>query len=264
METTTLTTPGQQPADADLIDLFAPGSSESLASPTVFSALSRSRLARDLHDSVGQALFALLVEIRVALDRGQAGRDDLLILERAAQQAVDSVRAVAYRLRSRRSDDALGEARDYGERLQSALGRSLNWIDTRSNRRLGNRVARALAWCVREAVTNAVRHGAASTVEVRLRDSDGRIQITIRDDGTGFLPQAFGLGADGRGLGMLGCAERMAEVSGVFVVRSSPGEGTLVCLEAPRYLRAAPATTSTDQPLPTSTEHRPAAAAVAG
>jgi signal transduction histidine kinase len=179
----------------------------------------------------------MLVEIRVALDRGEAGRDDLLTLEREAVTALQSVRALAYRIRRGTGEDALAGAREYGERLLGATGRLFRWIDNRANPRLAHKVARALAWSIREAITNAVEHGAAGTVDVRLVEAGGRIQVTIRDDGAGFVPQPIAPAADGTGLGLLGSSERMAEVGGIFTIRSRPGEGTVVSLEAPRYLK---------------------------
>ena len=64
-------------------------------------------------------------------------------------------------------------------------------------------------------VTNAINHGLAGIVEVRLLESEGRLRVTIRDDGTGFEPDALHATPEGRGLGLLGNAERMAEIGGI-------------------------------------------------
>jgi signal transduction histidine kinase len=198
---------------------------------------SRSRLARELHDTVGQSINALLMEIRVAIDRGQAGLDDLLILEQEAEAALQHVRALAYRVRRRAMSDPLLEAKRYGERLVALGGAGFRWIDQRTNPQLARKVAGEIASIIRESVTNAVRHAGAALVEVKLTEADGRVRVTIRDDGTGFSPMELKPSADGRGLGLLGNSERMAELGGVFTVRSRPGDGTVVVLEAPRYVR---------------------------
>jgi len=198
---------------------------------------SRTRLARELHDGVGQSLTGLLVEIRVALDRGEAGRDDLLIIEREAQRALQAVRALAYGVRQRPAANLLADARRYGDRLLTATGGVLHWVDERAGVRLGHAVARRLAWSIRESITNAVRHGGAGLVEVRLSESGGRVRVSVRDDGIGFLPNEVWTTPDGRGLGLLGNAERMAEVGGIFEIQSQPGEGTVILLEAPCHLR---------------------------
>ncbi len=234
---------------------------------TGFSGLPRgrrSRLSRDLHDGVGQSLTTLLVEIRVAIERGHATRDDLLILEREAEKALASVRAVAYRVRQRADHvDPLGRAQRYAERLVAVSGATLRWIDERLTGRLSPQVAKEVAWSIRESVTNAINHGLAGVIEVRLLESEGRLRVTIRDDGMGFEPDTLHATPEGRGLGLLGNAERMAEIGGIFTIRSRPGEGAVVILEAPRFSRrsGAEATAQTSMSQLLDADHRLAAAA---
>lgn len=231
-------TPHEPRTVIDLTDIATPLRLGGNGLPGTASS-ARSRLARELHDGVGQSLFTLLIEIRVALGRGEAGRDDLLILEHEAREALQAVRAIAYRVRRRSSDDPLRGARAYGERVARATGRGFRWMDTRGHTRLAPRVARALAWCIREATTNAIRHGSAGSVDVRLADCGGSIQVTVRDDGAGFELHPLAPTLDGWGLGLLSSSERMDEVGGVYSIRSRPGEGTVVSLEAPRYRKPA-------------------------
>jgi signal transduction histidine kinase len=198
----------------------------------------RSRLARDLHDGVGQSITGLLVDIRVAIERGYASRDDLLLIERETENALNALRALAYQVRTRSPHlDPFLQARRYAEHLLVASGATLRWIDERAGRRLAPRVATELACSIRESVTNAIAHGRARLVEVRLAESDGRVRVSVRDDGVGFEPDTLEPTPEGRGLGLLGTAERMAEIGGIFTLRSRPGEGTVVVLEAPRFLR---------------------------
>jgi two-component system, NarL family, sensor histidine kinase UhpB len=222
----------------------------------------RSGLARDLHDGVGQSLIALLIEIRVALDRGEAGPDDLVILERQAENALHAVRALAYRVRQHPAEDPLADARRYGEHLLTGTGGALHWIDERPGVRMTARISKQVAWSIRESITNAVRHGRARNVEVRLRQDDRKVLVTVRDDGVGFSPEAIRPTADGRGLGLIGNAERMLEVGGAFTVRSRPGAGTEVLLEAPQDLRRTNARRRTAAvSLPLDFERGPQAAA---
>jgi signal transduction histidine kinase len=209
--------------------------------PVALNAIStsRDRLARDLHDGVGQSINALLVQIRVALMRGEAGLDDLRVLEVEAQNALQSIRILAYGVRRRPASDPLEEARLYAERLLMGSGTTLVWMDERSGTRLSRKLARQLAWSLRESVTNAARYARAQTIEVRLSDFDNEVQVMIRDDGVGFSPEDVEPTADGRGLGLLGNAERMAEVGGFVEVRSSQGKGTVVLLGAPIAPRSA-------------------------
>jgi len=93
---------------------------------------------------------------------------------------------------------------------------------------------REIGRVVKESVTNVVRHANAKRVRVRLEYPDGRIRVTVHDNGIGFTPHDVRPSRDGRGLGLVGNAERMARLGGVFDVRSSPKGGTLVLIEAPR------------------------------
>jgi two-component system, NarL family, sensor histidine kinase NreB len=197
-------------------------------------------LARDLHDGVGQSIGALLVQIRVALARGVAGPADLRVFEEEAQNALSSVRALAYGLRRDSAREPLEVTRRYAERILEGTPTTLAWIDNRKVGRLSAKVARHLAWSIRESITNVAHYASASLVEVRLEESGRAVRATVRDDGIGFSPETFQLTADGRGLGLLGNAERMAEIGGIFRVISSPGQGTHVVLEAPRSLRRSP------------------------
>ena len=203
-----------------------------------FPWTTRNRLARDLHDGVGESINSLLVQIRVALARGAADIDDLRVLEQEAQHALKAMRALAYGVR-RSASDPFEDARLYSEHMLAASGVSLLWVDERAGPRLTHKVAKQLAWSIRESVTNAARHARAGTVEVQFLESDYGVQVIIRDDGVGFTPDGIRPTPDGRGLGLLGNAERMAEVGGSFTLRSSPGEGTVVRLKVPYAHRTA-------------------------
>jgi two-component system sensor histidine kinase DegS len=87
---------------------------------------------------------------------------------------------------------------------------------------------------VKESISNVVRHARAKNVRIRLEYPNGLIRITIQDDGVGFTMHQVRPSRDGRGLGLVGNAERMARLGGVFDVRTSRKGGTLVLIEAPR------------------------------
>lgn len=233
---------GAQLTVATAADAVLASASPRVPSMAAPARTGRHRLARDLHDGVGESINTLLVQIRLALARGEAGLEDLRLLEQGAQNAMQSVRALAYGARRGAKSNPLEEARLYAEQLLMASGVSLTWIDELLGIRLTNKLATQLGWAVRESVTNVARHANARAVEVRLNELEGRVRVTVRDDGDGFLPEAVKVGTDGRGLGLLGNAERMAEVGGLFSVRSSPGDGAEVLLEAPLRSRQDPET----------------------
>ena len=83
-------------------------------------------------------------------------------------------------------------------------------------------------------MTNALRHGAANNMHVRFERRDGRVRMTIRDDGRGFDPVTTLDEAAARGhLGVVGMRERVRARSGKFELNSEPGGGTTVAVELP-------------------------------
>jgi len=90
-------------------------------------------------------------------------------------------------------------------------------------------VREALVRIVREAVTNAARHGRASLVRVELQDDGDLLRLRVLDDGVGFDPRT----ADG-GFGLRSMRERAGGVGGRARISSTPGHGTAVDVEVPR------------------------------
>jgi signal transduction histidine kinase len=197
--------------------------------------LERQRLAREVHDGVGQALSALLVQVRCAMTEGHAGPDDLQVLERTACWAVESARALAYDIR--RLEGGIGtleEARGYAQTMLRSVHCRLSWTEERTDVKIAGRVLREIAQLIKESVTNIVRHGQATSARIRVEYPDGRIRVSIHDDGGGFALANARPHTDGRGPGLVGGSERLARIGGLFSVHSSPTQGTLVVMEAPR------------------------------
>jgi signal transduction histidine kinase len=97
---------------------------------------------------------------------------------------------------------------------------------------VGNKVLREIARVVKESVNNIVRHANANVVRVRIQYPQGRIRVTVQDNGIGFSPKEISLTREGRGLGLLGNRERLERIGGSFAVRSAKARGTWVVAEA--------------------------------
>jgi len=197
----------------------------------------RQRLARDVHDEIGQALTALLVHVRFAISQGHAEPDELKILEQAARRALDGARALAYGFRQLdRGIGPLEEARSFAETVLRGARCRLSWVEERDDAKVGRKTLRELCRVIKEAISNIARHAHADMVKIRIEYPDGLIRVTIRDNGVGFSVRDARPAEDGRGLGLVGSAERLARVGGGFDVRSAPKRGTVVVIEAPRNL----------------------------
>jgi signal transduction histidine kinase len=197
-------------------------------------AVERQRLAREVHDQVGQGLTTLLVRLRTLIARDPADVDELRILERMAQESMNGARAVAYGIRQiGHSGDPLEEAHRYADTVLRAARCRLSWLEEATDVRVPPRIAREVARVINESVTNVVRHARANAVRIHLAFPPGRIRVVIHDDGIGFSSDQFTVTKDGRGLGLLGNTERLARLGGMFNVCSSPDGGTSVLVEAP-------------------------------
>jgi signal transduction histidine kinase len=193
----------------------------------------RRKLSRELHDEVGQAMSALLVELGNLASVLPAEND---VLQRRVQEVrklaennVGVVRNMALLLRPSMLDD-LG------------LVPALNWQAREVARRTGTKVRvdaedvaddlpddyrTCIYRVVQEALHNATRHAKAATVKVTVRREEAAVRVAIQDDGAGFDPR------HGKGMGILGMEERVRHLAGVFKVESAPGRGTTVSIFLP-------------------------------
>jgi signal transduction histidine kinase len=193
----------------------------------------RARLARDLHDSVTQTIFSLGMLARAAQAQQQRGAAALPgTLDRIAALATDALaemRALLFELRP----GALVE-----EGLTAALAKLVAAVQVRSDvpvtfmgessARLGTAAETAVFRIVQEALNNAVKHARASAIAVAVREEDGRLVVTVHDDGIGFEP-----GGGGGGLGMATMRERAAATGIGYRCVSTSGAGTTITVDAP-------------------------------
>jgi signal transduction histidine kinase len=200
----------------------------------------RARVARDLHDEIGQALTSVLLGVRlVQTSLGAEPLDRKHLLERTdevrqvATDALGDVQRLAFELRPTVLDD-LG--------LIPALRRLVGEISSRhpvtvdfvvSHLAPGDRLAPDVETTayrvVQEALTNVVRHAQASTCSVLLARVQNRLRLVVEDNGIGYEVTQTREG----GLGLRGISERAALVGGIVRITSSPGEGTVVAMEVP-------------------------------
>ena len=207
-------------------------------------AAERARLARDLHDSVSQALFSMSMHARTAqlalarvphADGGPLARAVGQLRELAAG-ALAEMRALIFELRP----DALTE-----EGLVAALARQAAAISAREQLPVTVQgpeeplplAAGAAEHCYRivlEALHNTVKHAAASHATVTIAATDGSVRVSVADDGTGFDPA---LARPGH-LGLRTMAERARAAGGGLEIVTAPGAGTRVQLTVPAVLAA--------------------------
>jgi PAS domain S-box-containing protein len=206
--------------------------------------LERQRIARELHDSVGQALggvkFGLeTCEAQIAAGATAAAAKTLRQFAGRIQSVVEEVRRISMNLRPSTLDDlgilpTLGwftrEFRTIYHQLELEVQ-----IDLQEDE-IAVPVKTAIYRIVQEAFNNVVSHSGARSVRLALRRAGGQIELRIQDDGAGFDTAAFGATDEsGRGLGLASMRERGEVTGGRFSLHSARAQGTTVCVSWPSY-----------------------------
>lgn len=188
----------------------------------------RLRIARELHDEVGQALTAVMLRLeQAARAEPQAARQEVVAAREEVRETLEEVREIAKRLRPEALDD-LG--------LPAALAALTNVVSRRAHVRISRRIDAELPpfgpeeelvvyRVAQEALTNVVRHSGVEDAEVVLRTRAAGAELVVRDRGVGFAPASAGAGSGFRGM-----RERALLVGADLEIRSGPGEGTEVRL----------------------------------
>jgi signal transduction histidine kinase len=216
------------------------------------------RIARELHDELGQVLTGLKMELtRVSRTAGGSDccppgdRRERALSEMSEQvdRAIDSVRRISSELRSPVLDRlGLDAALDWLARDCEAKDGPAIVLAVKSAREpLDSLVATTVFRVVQEALTNVIRHADASEVTVDLVDDGSRLTLTIHDDGKGIDPAVV---EGPESLGIFGMRERVRLLGGSFRVQGPPGLGTTISVVVPRQPPATNGTTAGSEPDP--------------
>jgi two-component system, NarL family, sensor histidine kinase UhpB len=189
----------------------------------------RAHLARELHDSVTQALFSMGLTLRtleLLLDTDtDAARHKLVELRELQKDALAEMRTLIFELRpSSLENDGLNQAlRTHATAVQRRTGLVIV-VDAEPIERLGLQVEEALYRIGQEALHNVVKHANASAATIRIVREGDHIRLTVTDDGAGFDPDAVPRGH----LGLIGMRQRVELVGGELRVESRVGHGTTI------------------------------------
>jgi len=244
--TTVTTDSGRQftPADLHLLDLFTQQAAIAIENARLYEQAQqlavmeeRQRLARDLHDSVTQALYGMTLYSEAAAEELSLRRFDIVAeylrdLQGTAKEALAEMRLLIYELRP----SVLAE-----EGLEAALQARLLSVEGRAGLKTGLRVEvedalppeveDGLYRIAREALNNALRHAQASNITIVVRNtSQEEVALEVIDDGIGFDPASV---REKGGLGLPAMEERVARLGGRLTVGRGPQGGTCVLVEVP-------------------------------
>lgn len=200
----------------------------------------RGRIARDLHDGLGQSMTSLLVRMR-AIE--QATTDEKVLgqirdVRQLGSDAYDQIRQISRGLRPTALDD-FGLAPAIERYLEEAtIGRSIRIttdLASVADKRLPEIVETNLYRVIQEATSNALKHGKPNQISLTFELHDGALEVEFRDNGGGFEPVETDklAGAESQ-FGLWSMRERMAAMAGTMRVESRKGEGTIIGLHVPR------------------------------
>jgi signal transduction histidine kinase len=199
----------------------------------------RRRIARELHDQMGQNLTALNLGLKSLLDAGcRAENLPRLVrpLQELATQTARDLHRVALQLRPAALDD-LGLVKAIRNLTESWSGRCHIEIDFEANYEatgISSEIETTLYRIIQEALNNVAKHSGAKRVAVVLRRAADHIQTIIEDDGRGFDTSRVPSKANGHGrLGLLGIQERLGNIGGNLNVESAPNRGATLIVRIP-------------------------------
>jgi signal transduction histidine kinase len=197
----------------------------------------RKRIAREIHDDLGQNLLALRIEADMLATRTHDRHPRLHARARSTLFQIDatikSVRQIINDLRPNVLDLGLSAAVEWQiAEFKRRTGIACELIDEPKEVVLGDHAATAFFRILQESLSNIVRHAHATSVRVELKSSGKLLTMTVTDNG-------IGLGARERGkvgsFGLVGIEERISILDGAFSISSTDGEGTTVCVSVPLH-----------------------------
>lgn len=235
-------------ADTHLLRLFADQAAIAITNAQLHEqtkqqavAKERQRLASELHDSVTQVLYSVILyadatRLALAADKKSEAAANLHELRTLARQAMADLRLLLFRLHPPELEE---------EGLVVALQARLEAIEARAGLRIDLRVEGenslpiaiedVLYKVAQEALNNVVKHAKAEQVTVHLHFTEQQCQLTIQDDGVGFDPA---IAQGGGGMGLRSIAERIQQIGGKLRIESKLTQGTKLQIVVQTHLVA--------------------------
>jgi signal transduction histidine kinase/ligand-binding sensor domain-containing protein len=196
----------------------------------------RNRIAREIHDTLAQSFVGIGIQLETVAkllptcpDEARQRLDRARILVRSS---LAEARRSVWNLRSGALEhaDLAGALSEVAEQLSGESTIIVQVTGTR--RRLRPDVETNLLRIGQEALTNAVRHAQAHTIELTLAFGDGHVRLSVRDDGRGFDVESAGVSTAAH-FGLAGMRERVRHLGGEFSLLSSAGQGAEVIVDVP-------------------------------
>jgi two-component sensor histidine kinase/PAS domain-containing protein len=196
----------------------------------------RQRLARELHDSVTQALYSVTLyadaaRMAFSAEKWEALESNLQEVRNMAREAMYDMRLLVFELRPFMLETE-GLASALRARLAAVEGRSglKTNVLVEEERRLPLKMEEELYRIAQEGLNNVVKHAGATQVQIRLKYDERAVSLELIDDGRGFEPEAV---SQSGGFGLQGIQERVQQLEGTLNIVSAPLRGTHLSVKIP-------------------------------
>ncbi len=205
----------------------------------------RRDVARELHDEIGQALTAVKINLQTMQINQPSDSQKEYIREsiQIVDRAILDVRNLSVALRPSILDDLglIAALRWYLDRIALRAGFVGHFAARGMTARPPALIETTCFRLVQEALTNIVRHSHAQNVYIKLSKGKQNLQLTIKDDGSGFnVSEAKEKALAGGSFGVLGMQERVYLIGGKFEIHSAKNKGTELIAQFPNHLMEAP------------------------
>ena len=202
----------------------------------------RKRIAREIHDDLGQNLLALRIEADMLATRTRDRHPRLHARARSTLSQIDatikSVRQIINDLRPNVLDLGLSAAVEWQiAEFRRRTGIACELVAEPKEVTLGDHAATAFFRILQESLSNIVRHAHATNVRVELRSNGRLLTMTVTDNGIGLGDRERGKAGS---FGLVGIEERISILGGAFSISSTDGEGTTVSVSVPLHDESAP------------------------
>lgn len=194
----------------------------------------RRRIARDLHDDLSQTLAFLAMDLGKQAHHAASPEmtSEMRSLQKRAAEAAETVRRISHELHPSILDDIGLEAalEQYCAEFEERSGIVTHFASKELPDFLPAEVSNSVYHIAQECLRNVAKHSRSEEVFVELATREGRLRLSVRDQGVGLSPE---ISATGKGIGIVGMKERALLVNGNIFIHSKSGEGTEVDVEVP-------------------------------
>ena len=202
----------------------------------------RKRVAREIHDQLGQSLTAIKLDVKSLVrelpENLRQTSAKALVITNLVDETIQTVRRIATELRPGILDDLglVATIEWAGEEFRIRTGMNCQLDLPADEITVDAETSTAIFRIFQETLTNIARHADANEVNARLTVQDGTLTLEVKDNGRGISQEAL---EKGRSLGILGMKERATMLGGDLTITGNPGKGTAVRVRIPQISRIA-------------------------